>query len=47
MTAPAEPFLEIEGLEVRYGRVPAVRDLTFAVGRGECVGLVGPNGAGE
>ena len=44
---PVEPFLEIIDLEVRYGRVPAVRGLSLAVGRGECVGLVGPNGAGK
>lgn len=42
-----EIALEVEDLEVRYGRVPAVRGLSFAVGRGECVGLVGPNGAGK
>jgi len=42
-----EPLLEVEGLEVRYGRVAAVRGLSFAVGRGEAVALVGPNGAGK
>jgi branched-chain amino acid transport system ATP-binding protein len=40
-------MLEVDDLEVRYGRVPAVRGLSFTVGRGECVGLVGPNGAGK
>jgi branched-chain amino acid transport system ATP-binding protein len=43
----SEPVLEVEGLDVRYGRVPAVRGLTFRVGRGEVVGLIGPNGAGK
>src|SRR5438132_7272925 len=47
MTAPAEPILEVEGLEVRYGAVAAVRDLSLTVGRGEIVGLIGPNGAGK
>jgi branched-chain amino acid transport system ATP-binding protein len=41
------PALELESVEVRYGAVPAVRDLTLAVGRGEIVGLIGPNGAGK
>lgn len=43
----AEPALEFEGLEVRYGAVPAVRDLSLKVEPGEVVGLIGPNGAGK
>jgi branched-chain amino acid transport system ATP-binding protein len=40
-------MLEVSGLEVRYGPVAAVRDLTLRVGEGEIVGLIGPNGAGK
>ena len=39
--------LALDRLEVRYGSVPAVRELSFEVGRGEIVGLIGPNGAGK
>ena len=46
MAAP-EAMLEVDGLEVRYGAVPAVRALALAVRRGEIVGLIGPNGAGK
>jgi branched-chain amino acid transport system ATP-binding protein len=41
------PLFEVDGLEVRYGRVAAVRGLSFAVDVGEAVALVGPNGAGK
>jgi branched-chain amino acid transport system ATP-binding protein len=39
--------LSVEGLEVRYGAVRAVRGLSLSVEPGEIVGLIGPNGAGK
>ncbi len=39
--------LVVENLDVRYGGVHAVRDLSFEVAPGEIVGLIGPNGAGK
>jgi branched-chain amino acid transport system ATP-binding protein len=41
------PALELDGLEVRYGAVHAVRGVSLTVDRGEIVGLIGPNGAGK
>ncbi|HST26638.1 MAG TPA: ABC transporter ATP-binding protein [Gaiellaceae bacterium] len=41
------PVLELDGLWVHYGSVPAVRNLGLTVGGGEIVGLIGPNGAGK
>jgi branched-chain amino acid transport system ATP-binding protein len=39
--------LVVEKLDVRYGGVHAVRDLSFEVRAGEIVGLIGANGAGK
>jgi branched-chain amino acid transport system ATP-binding protein len=40
-------MLEIEELDVSYGGVAAVRELSLVVQPGEIVGLIGPNGAGK
>jgi ABC-2 type transport system ATP-binding protein len=39
--------LEITGLRKRYGRRPAVDDLSLRVAEGEIFGILGPNGAGK
>ena len=40
-------MLAIESLEVRYGKVPAVQELSLEVSAGEIVCFVGQNGAGK
>lgn len=39
--------LRVEGLELAYGDVSAVRDIAFTVNQGEIVTLIGSNGAGK
>lgn len=46
--APAEPpALAVRALTKRYDGLVAVDALSFAIPRGEILGLVGPNGAGK
>ena len=40
-------LLEVKGLCVNYGRIEAIRDISFTVDEGEIVTLIGANGAGK
>ena len=40
-------MLSIEHLTKRYRGLPAIEDVSFAVGAGEVVGYLGPNGSGK
>src|SRR3712207_9301942 len=52
-TAAAAPLVEIEDLRVvapgpdGRGEVPIVKDVSFTVGRGEVVALIGESGSGK
>lgn len=39
--------LKVENLQVSYGGVQAVRGISFEVGPGQAVGIIGANGAGK
>jgi branched-chain amino acid transport system ATP-binding protein len=40
-------MLEVSALSSRYGRIPALSDVSLEVGAGELVALIGANGAGK
>lgn len=39
--------IEVRHITKRYGKVTALDDVSFSVGRGEVFGLIGPDGAGK
>ncbi|MBQ9190393.1 MAG: ABC transporter ATP-binding protein [Bacteroidaceae bacterium] len=39
--------IEVQGVSKMYGRVQALEDVSFSVGKGEVFGLIGPDGAGK
>jgi len=45
--ANGEAIIEVDQLERRFGSFRAVKDVSFAVSRGEVFGLLGANGAGK
>ncbi len=50
LTTPAMPstaMLTVQGLRACHGQLVAVREVSFALARSECVALIGANGAGK
>ena len=43
----AQPILQVNHLSASYGGIRAIDDITFEVGRGEIVAMLGANGAGK
>jgi branched-chain amino acid transport system ATP-binding protein len=40
-------LLELKNVDVHYGRIQAIHDMSFSVEQGEIVSLIGANGAGK
>ena len=47
MTTSPHPVVTVQNVHKTYGTLRAVKQLSFSVQEGSCVGLLGPNGAGK
>jgi phosphate transport system ATP-binding protein len=45
--AAGEKVFELSGVEVRYGGVPAVKDISMDIRRNDVTALIGPSGCGK
>ena len=44
---PRQAIFKLDGVGVAYGGKPAVRDVTFDIGKNEITALIGPSGCGK
>jgi ABC-2 type transport system ATP-binding protein len=47
MSSPAQTAIDIAGVKKSFGKVQALKGVSFTIRRGEYFGLLGPNGAGK
>lgn len=40
-------YVEVKNLQKRFGRYPAVNDVSFGIPKGKLIGLLGPSGSGK
>ncbi len=45
--ADTEPLLDVDSVQLRFGGVMAINDVSFGVRPGELFAIIGPNGAGK
>jgi branched-chain amino acid transport system ATP-binding protein len=43
----SDPLLQLEDVDVSYGKTQALKGVSLEVNEGEIVGMIGPNGAGK